>query len=106
MKRRILLVDDELAILLTLRAVLEMNGFEVETAASAKKRGISWRTALMKNGHHRYADGERNCRRPRHTRGPAESYNPATALLRPPAHPSLGNEVEEQGSAIAAGEAG
>jgi len=35
MKRRILLVDDELAILLTLRAILEMNGFEVETAASA-----------------------------------------------------------------------
>ncbi len=36
-KRRILLVDDELAILLTLRAVLEINGFEVETAASAKE---------------------------------------------------------------------
>jgi DNA-binding response OmpR family regulator len=35
MKRRILLVDDELAILLTLRAILEMNGFEVETASSA-----------------------------------------------------------------------
>jgi DNA-binding NtrC family response regulator len=37
MKRRILLVDDELAILLTLKAILEMNGFEVETAASAKE---------------------------------------------------------------------
>lgn len=37
MKRRILLVDDELAILLTLKAVLEFNGFEVETAASAKE---------------------------------------------------------------------
>jgi len=36
-KRRILLVDDELAILLTLKAVLEINGFEVETAASAKE---------------------------------------------------------------------
>jgi len=35
MKRRILVVDDELAILLTLRAILEMNGFEVETACSA-----------------------------------------------------------------------
>jgi len=35
MKRRILLVDDELAILLTLRAILEMNGFEVETASNA-----------------------------------------------------------------------
>jgi DNA-binding response OmpR family regulator len=37
MKRRILLVDDELAILLTLKAVLEINGFDVETAASAKE---------------------------------------------------------------------
>ena len=35
MKRRILLVDDELAILLTLRAILEMNGFEVDTASNA-----------------------------------------------------------------------
>ena len=37
MKRRILLVDDELAILLTLRAILEMNDFEVDTASSAKE---------------------------------------------------------------------
>jgi DNA-binding response OmpR family regulator len=37
MKRRILLVDDELAILLTLRAILEMNGFEVETASSGQE---------------------------------------------------------------------
>jgi len=34
MKRRILLVDDDLAVLLTLKAVLELHGFEVETAAS------------------------------------------------------------------------
>jgi DNA-binding response OmpR family regulator len=37
MKRRILLVDDELAILLTLKAVLEINGFDVETADSARE---------------------------------------------------------------------
>lgn len=37
MKRRILLVDDELTVLLTLKTVLEINGFEVETAASAKE---------------------------------------------------------------------
>jgi DNA-binding NtrC family response regulator len=37
MKRRILLVDDELAILLTLKAVLELNGFEVQTAASVQE---------------------------------------------------------------------
>jgi DNA-binding NtrC family response regulator len=34
MKRRILLVDDDLAVLLTLKAVLELHGFEVETAAN------------------------------------------------------------------------
>lgn len=36
MKRRILLVDDEPAILLTLKALLEIHGFDVETATSAK----------------------------------------------------------------------
>jgi len=35
MKRRILLVDDDAAVLLTLKAVLELNHFEVETASSA-----------------------------------------------------------------------
>jgi len=35
MKRRILLVDDDLAVLLTLKAVLELHGFEVETAGSS-----------------------------------------------------------------------
>ncbi|HEX3941216.1 MAG TPA: response regulator [Acidobacteriaceae bacterium] len=44
MKRRILLVDDELAILLTLKAVLEINGFEVETAASAQEAKAKLRT--------------------------------------------------------------
>jgi DNA-binding response OmpR family regulator len=35
MKRRILLVDDDRSVLLTLKAVLEMNGFEVHTAESS-----------------------------------------------------------------------
>jgi DNA-binding response OmpR family regulator len=34
MKRRILLVDDDLAVLLTLKAVLELHDFEVEIAES------------------------------------------------------------------------
>jgi DNA-binding response OmpR family regulator len=46
MKRRILLVDDELAVLLTLKAVLEINGFEVETAASAREA-----KSKIKNSH-------------------------------------------------------
>ncbi len=37
MKRRILVVDDEVAVLLTLKAVLEISGFEVDTAASARE---------------------------------------------------------------------
>ena len=43
MKRRILLVDDEVAILLTLQAVLEINGFDVETAASAREAKLKIR---------------------------------------------------------------
>ncbi len=61
MKRRILLVDDELAILLTLRAVLEMNGFEVDTAASAKEAERKMKNGHLRNGHLRYANGERDC---------------------------------------------
>ena len=34
-KRRVLLVDDEVSILLTIKAVLEISGFEVDTAAIA-----------------------------------------------------------------------
>lgn len=44
MKRRILLVDDEVAILLTLKAVLEINGFDVDTAASGREGRARLRT--------------------------------------------------------------
>jgi DNA-binding response OmpR family regulator len=37
MKRRILLVDDEIAVLLTMKAILEISGFEVDTAASGRE---------------------------------------------------------------------
>jgi DNA-binding response OmpR family regulator len=40
MRRRILLVDDEVAVLLTLKAVLEISGFDVDTAASGRE-GVS-----------------------------------------------------------------
>jgi DNA-binding response OmpR family regulator len=36
-KRRVLLVDDEVTVLLTMKAVLEISGFEVDTAASARE---------------------------------------------------------------------
>ncbi len=96
MKRRILLVDDELAILLTLRAILEMNGFEVETAASAKeaqhklKNGVfemvitDMRMENEKSGY----DVIRAARQ--------QPYNPATALLT--AYPTLGSEWKDNGA--------
>src|ERR1035437_383275 len=37
MKRRILRVDDEVAVLLTLNAVIEISGCDVDTAASARE---------------------------------------------------------------------
>ncbi len=36
-KRRVLLVDDEVSVLLTMKAILEISGFEVDTAASARE---------------------------------------------------------------------
>jgi DNA-binding response OmpR family regulator len=41
MKRRVLLVDDEVAVLLTMKAVLEISGFDVDTAASAREAKLS-----------------------------------------------------------------
>jgi len=96
MKRRILLVDDELAILLTLRAILEMNGFEADTAASAKEA-----ERKMKNGvfemvitdmrMENEASGYEVIRKARQ-----QPYDPATAILT--AYPSLGNEWQIEGA--------
>ena len=36
-KRRVLLVDDEIPVLLTMKAVLEISGFDVDTATTAKE---------------------------------------------------------------------
>jgi len=44
MKRKILLVDDEVAVLLTLKAVLEISGFDVDTAASGREGKSKLRT--------------------------------------------------------------
>jgi DNA-binding response OmpR family regulator len=96
MTRRILLVDDELAILLTLRAILEMNGFEVETAASAKEAQTKLKNGVfemvitdmrMENETSGY-DVIRAARQ--------QPYNPATALLT--AYPSLGTEWQNNGA--------
>ncbi len=47
MKRRILLVDDEPTILLTLKALLEIHDFEVETASSARDAKTKLRNSMF-----------------------------------------------------------
>lgn len=96
MKRRILLVDDELAILLTLRAILEMNDFEVDTASSAKEAAHK-----LKNGVFEMVITD--MRMETETAGydvmraaRQLPYNPATAILT--AYPSLGNEWRRHGA--------
>jgi DNA-binding response OmpR family regulator len=96
MKRRILLVDDEIAIVLTLRTILEMNGFAVDTASSAKEAEKKLRSGVyemvitdmrMENETSGY-DVIRTARQ--------QLYDPATAILT--AYPSLGNEWQLEGA--------
>lgn len=96
MKRRILLVDDELAILLTLRAILEMNGFEVETAASAREA-----EGKLANGDFHMVITD--MRMETETAGydvirtaKQQAYNPAVAILT--AYPSLGSDWKSRGA--------
>jgi|SRR3954463_452734 len=96
MKRRILLVDDELAILLTLRAILEMNGFEVETAASAREA----ETKLVNGDFHMVIT---DMRMETETAGydvirmaKQQKYDPAVAILT--AYPTLGSDWKSRGA--------
>ena len=96
MKRRILLVDDELAILLTLKAILELNGFEVETASSAKE-------GIHNLGKSTYNMIITDMRMEHETAGydviraaRKQPYNPATSILT--AYPSLGTDWKSEGA--------
>jgi DNA-binding response OmpR family regulator len=96
MKRRILLVDDEAAILLTLKAILEMNGFEVESAASAKEAVEK----LNRNSFHLVIT---DMKMESESAGydvvrvaKQQEYDPATAILT--AFPTLGSEWENRGA--------
>lgn len=96
MKRRILLADDELAILLTLKAILEMNGFEVETAASAieaeqKLSAAHFDMVITDMRMESETAGYDVIRAAR-----KQSYDPATAILT--AYPSLGTEWRSHGA--------
>lgn len=96
MKRRILLVDDELAILLTLKTILEMNDFEVETASSTREAEQKLSSGVfdmvitdmrMENETSGY-DVIRAAR--------SQKYNPATAILT--AYPVLGGDWRREGA--------
>ena len=96
MKRRILLVDDELAILLTLKAILEINGFEVDTAASAKE-------AIARLSGNAYQMVITDMRMETETAGydvireaKKQDYDPAVAILT--AFPLLGSDWKEEGA--------
>lgn len=96
MKRRILLVDDELAILLTLKAVLEISGFEVETAASAREA----KSKIKAGPYHMVIT---DMRMESESAGlevvqaaKKAPYQPAVAMLT--AFPLAGSELEEQGA--------
>ncbi|AXC14276.1 response regulator receiver protein [Acidisarcina polymorpha] len=95
-KRRILLVDDELAVLLTLKAVLELNGFDVETAASAKEAKLKIRA----NAYHMIIT---DMRMESETAGTEvvraaknATYQPAVAMLT--AFPLPGSDWSEDGA--------
>ena len=96
MKRRILLVDDELPILLTLKAVLEINGFEVVTASSAREAEAKLRSGV-------YHMVITDMRMESETSGydvirvaREQEYRPATAILT--AYPALGSEWQSRGA--------
>ena len=96
MKRRILLVDDELAILLTLKAVLEIQGFDVETAASAREA----KSKIRSHSYHMVItdmrmESERSGMEVVRAAREAE-YDPAVAMLT--AFPLPGEEWEGAGA--------
>jgi len=81
MKRRILVVDDDLAVLLTLKAVLELHGFEVETAGSsaeacARMESAAYHMVISDLSMETEDAGLEVIRTARR-----QAYDPATALL-------------------------
>ncbi|MBA3914312.1 MAG: response regulator [Acidobacteriales bacterium] len=97
MKQRILLVDDDLTVLLTLKAVLELNHFEVDTASSAAEalKCLKSRTyqLVISDSHMEHKDAGLTVIRA----AKAQSYAPATAMFSaepPDGHDWRGGEAE------------
>jgi DNA-binding response OmpR family regulator len=96
MKRRILLVDDDLAILLALKAILEIHSFEVETATSAREAKSKIRTSVynMVISDLRMEEDESGLEVLRAAK--KAPYQPAVALLT--AFPEAGDDWHEAGA--------
>lgn len=96
MKRRILLVDDDLAILLALKAILEIHSFEVETATSAREAKSKIRTSVynMVISDLRMEEDESGLEVLRAAK--KAPYHPAVALLT--AFPEAGDDWHEAGA--------
>src|SRR5258706_10943681 len=96
MKRRLLLVDDDLAVLLTLKAVLEFHGFEVEAAASTREAlaRLESSTFQMVISDLRMETEDAGLKVILAAR--LQSYDPATALLT--AYPPSGEHWQKEHS--------
>lgn len=94
MRRRILLVDDDLPVLLTLKALLEFHGFEVETASTTSEA----RNRIESAAFHlvitdlRMDSEDAGLEVIRAAR--SQTYDPAIALLT--AYPTPGNGVQAE----------
>jgi DNA-binding NtrC family response regulator len=96
MKRRLLLVDDDVAVLLTLKTVLEMHGFEIETAgsvadAAAKLQSSTYHMVISDMRMESEDAGEQVMKLAR-----AQKYRPATAILT--AYPPMETDWQNSGA--------
>ena len=96
MKRRILLVDDELPILLTLKAVLEINGFDVTTEASAREAMEKLKVGVYQMVITDMRMESENAGYDVIRVAKEQSYKTATAILT--AYPSLGSDWQSKGA--------
>ena len=95
-KRRVLLVDDEVTVLLTMKAVLEIAGFDVDTAASAREgkskiRSREYQMVITDMRMESDAAGREVIQAARHA-----AYHPAVALLT--AYPISDDDWQDMGA--------
>ena len=95
-KRRVLLVDDEVPVLLTMKAVLEISGFDVDTATSAREGKLR----IKKNEYQMIItdmrmESDAAGREVIHAARTA-AYHPAVALLT--AHPLADDDWQDMGA--------